>query len=56
MGEMRLRPRSKLSIPEPSHRIAIWFAAIAIIAFGIILGYEYAVGDPRLLRIAASLK
>jgi hypothetical protein len=51
MEKMRLKPRSRLSIPEPSHRVAIWFAAIAIIALGITLGYEYAIGDPRTLWI-----
>jgi len=51
---MRAKPRRKPGLPEPSHRVAIWFAAVAIVTFGAVLGYKYVVGDPRMSWNVAS--
>ena len=43
----RRKIRSKIS--EPSARVIIWFAAITVLAFAVIIAYDYKIGDPRLL-------
>ena len=48
IGHDAARTGSRSTIPEPSARVIIWFAAITVLAFAVIIAYDYKIGDPRL--------
>ena len=41
-----MRPRRK--IPEPTPRVVLAVLVGALVSFGMIIAYDYAIGDPRL--------